>query len=347
MPGIWLRRFTVCMITATALQATPPLTQIQDILYKANGTLFEGVAQVEWTPFQASDGTQVASNTLSMRIVRGQLRVSLVPTTNAVTPVYYTVRFNSEGKTQFVEYWAVPATSGVVRLREIRITGPTGSSGNLTTGTVAITDVSGLRTELDLRPARGAGWIPGRAAIIGGTGGLEAAAGSAGDCVHVDGSSGPCGTTVLYIDGETPSGAVNGTNPTFRLGTEPNPAASLRLFRNGLLMQPGVEFTLNSNIVTMAGNRIPLAGDIIQAWYRTSGPANSVVDGEVPVGSVDGVNTTFTLASAPLPAASLQVYRNGVLQKLNVDYAVSANTLSFWPFSTPVPGDIIQATYRK
>jgi len=346
MPGIWLRRFAVCMITVAALQATPPLTQIQDILYKANGTLFEGVAQIEWTAFQASDGTQVASNTLSMRIVRGQLRVSLVPTTNAATPVYYTARFNSEGKTQFVEYWAVPPTSSVVRLREIRAATPS-NVGNLTTGTVTIADVSGLRTELDLRPARGAGWVPNRAAIIGASGGIEAAAGGAGDCVHVDGSTGPCGTTVLYIDGETPSGAMNGTNPTFRLSTDPNPVASLRLYRNGLLMQLGVEFVLNSNIVTMAVNRTPVTGDVIQAWYRTSGPANSVVDGEAPTGSVDGINSTFTLASAPLPASSLQIYRNGVLQKANVDYAISANIIIFWPFSTPVPGDIIQATYRK
>jgi len=165
--------------------------------------------------------------------------------------------------------------------------------------------------------------------------------------VHVDGSTGPCGTTVLYIDGETPSGAMNGTNPTFRLSTDPNPVASLRLYRNGLLMQLGVEFVLNSNIVTMAVNRTPVTGDVIQAWYRTSGPANSVVDGEAPTGSVDGINSTFTLASAPLPASSLQIYRNGVLQKANVDYAISANIIIFWPFSTPVPGDIIQATYRK
>src|SRR5262245_26122168 len=38
------------------------------------------------------------------------------------------------------------------------------------------------------------------------------------------------------------------------------------------------------------------------------------VDGESPAGVIDGVNSVFTLANAPNPAASLQLFRNG--QKL-------------------------------
>jgi hypothetical protein len=346
MPGTWLRLWLALTMLAAAAQAAPPLTQIQDLLYKANGTLFDGVAQIEWKAFTASDGSLVGQNSVTVRIIRGQVRVGLIPTTSGNPSLPYTVRLNSEGKTQWIEYWSVPPSSAILRLRDVR-TQALATAGNLTNPYVDIQEVTGLRTELDLRPARGAGWVPGRAAVIGSSGALNAVAGNDGDCVRVDGTSGPCGFSTVFVDAETPSGGIDGANDTFTLGAIPSPVSSLRLFRNGLLLIQGSEYTIAANVVRLASARIPVAGDVLQAWYRISGAQASLVDLETPTGAVNGVNAVFTLANAPVPAASIQVYRNGVLQKLGVDFTIAARTLTFLPLSIPMAGDIVQASYRR
>src|SRR5438046_1377555 len=77
--------------------ATPPLTTIQDVLYKADGTRFDGIATISWQSFEAVDSTTVPPQTITVRIVDGFVRVQLVPTTNAITPASYTVVYNSDG----------------------------------------------------------------------------------------------------------------------------------------------------------------------------------------------------------------------------------------------------------
>ena len=61
---------------------------------------------------------------------------------------------------------------------------------------------------------------------------------------------------------------------------------------------------------------------------------------------MNGVNTVFTLASAPSPAASLELYRNGLLQRQGADYQISANTITFFLASIPQTGDLLVASYR-
>jgi hypothetical protein len=72
------------------------------------------------------------------------------------------------------------------------------------------------------------------------------------------------------------------------------------------------------------------------------------VDQETPGGTIDGVNASFTLANAPSPAASLQLFRNGVLQQAGAggDYTISGVTITFNALSIPQPGDVLQASYR-
>lgn len=353
MFGNWLRRFVVFSMMAAATQAAPSLTEIQDVLYKADGTLFEGLAQIEWKSFVAADGTVVPQNIVTLRVTRGNIRAALVPTTNALRAASYTVKFNSDGRSQFVEVWAVPPTTTILKLKDVRV----GGAGNLTTPVINIQDVPGLRTELDLRPTRGAGWLPGRAAVIGLAGTLESVAGTGSDCVHVDGTSGPCGTsggttptpapTVTFVDSETPSGVQNGINANFTLSAAPSPASSLRLFRNGILLAQTLDYTVSGNLVTMLGTNTPKQNDIVQAWYRSSGTLVSIVDAETPAGTVNGLNATFTLASTPVPAASLQLYRNGILLKSGLDYNLTANSVTFVPVAVPRLGDVVQASYRK
>src|SRR5688572_15945919 len=101
----------------------PALTTIQDTLYKADGTRFEGVAQIEWKSFQATDGSEIPQQTLNVKEIAGNLRVALVPTRDAVKPTAYTVKFNSNGKTQFVEFWSIPPSTAKLRLKDVRIQG--------------------------------------------------------------------------------------------------------------------------------------------------------------------------------------------------------------------------------
>ena len=140
--------------------AAPPLTTIQDVLYKADGTPFQGILVVEWKSFDAADTSNIATQSLTTRILNGVLRVQLVPTTNAATVASYSVKYSSDGRVQFQETWGVPPSSTPLRVRDVRIAGSLGSgtlppSGDTTA--VQEADVVGLLAALAMRPARGPG----------------------------------------------------------------------------------------------------------------------------------------------------------------------------------------------
>lgn len=67
---------------------------------------------------------------------------------------------------------------------------------------------------------------------------------------------------------------------------------------------------------------------------------------EAPSGSVNGTNTSFTLASTPV-AGTEQVYLNGILQEPGEsnDYTISGSTITY--ASAPASGDRIRVTYLK
>jgi hypothetical protein len=336
-----------------AAVASPSLTIIQDTLYKADGTRFDGTAFVQWKSFEAGDQSNIPMQSFTVRITSGALRVSVVPTTNASAGAYYEVKYNSNGRIQFVEYWAVPPSSVPLRLRDVRTAAPPSSvTAPTTAASTLIQDVTGLREELDARPTKGVGYGVSRTAVINSSGQLEAALGSLGDCVRVDGSAGPCGNAggnISYTDGESPAGAVDGSNTSFTLAGSPSPGASLQLYRNGLLQQQGTDYNLSGNVLTVSAGSIPVTGDTLQCWYRTSGIVTNGVqysDGEVPSGAVNGTNAQFTVLAAPNPLNSLQLFRNGVLQKQGLDYSVSSQTLTFIGGAIPQIGDTLVLSYR-
>lgn len=153
-----------------------------------------------------------------------------------------------------------------------------GGAGSLTGGVtlpIPESDVTGLVSDLAGRPTKGTGYQPSRAAVIDITGNVSAAVGNLSDCVHVDGSSGACGggtggtySGPTFHDAETPSGTLNGSNAAFTLAAAPNPAASLILVRNGVVMRQGGDYTISGASVTFVSGAIPNSGDILQCWYR-------------------------------------------------------------------------------
>ena len=289
--------FLLVLASVSTLPAAPALTTIQDILYKADGTRFNGALNIQWNNFQAGDTSIVATQQLTVQIVNGVLKVQLVPTTNASPGANYKVNYASAGRFQFSETWAVPPSSASLKVRDIRVsTGTTVGSLPVSGSQVQISDIQGLTNELLVRPIRGAGFAPARAAFINNAGQIEAVQGNLGDCVTVDGNSTPCGSggggggTFSYADTETPGGTVNGSNATFVVQFSPSPAASLMIYRNGLLMSPGIDFTLAANQITFLVTSVPQTGDTLTASYRYA-PAGPII------GTQSTANTPVVLCS--------------------------------------------------
>jgi hypothetical protein len=266
-------RVTTAALAAALCWGAPALTTVQDVLYKADGTRFNGVALIEWKSFESADYIYIPTHNVTAQIVDGQLLVRLVPTTGAEPPAYYSVRYSSGGRVLFQETWNVPPSTVSLKLRDVRqASSAPGAAGP---EPLTIADVQGLETELSARPAKGVGYAASRTAVIAADGSLEAALGNPSDCVRVDGTTGPCGTgggaSAAFMDGETPAGVVDGANMVFTLSAAPDPAASLHLYRNGLLQKPGLDFTLSGSTLTFVAGAAPLGGDTLLASFRVGG----------------------------------------------------------------------------
>jgi hypothetical protein len=74
------------------------------------------------------------------------------------------------------------------------------------------------------------------------------------------------------------------------------------------------------------------------------GPVN-IITREIPVGTINGNNTVFTLANTPI-VGSEQIYLNGLLQDARgIDYSINGAIIAF--LIPPVFGDRILVTYQK
>lgn len=305
------------LLGSRAMAAPPPLTTIQDEIFLADGSPYSGFVEIEWNSFETEGGAQIAKQAMRLRLFSGKLRVQLTPTTTATPAAFYKVKYLSDGKTLFTETWNVPPSTTNLRVRDVRaslpgtVVGGGGTSGSLENVTIA--DVEGLQAALDERPRAGAGLVPGRTAMINTFGELDSVVGFESDCVKVDGSSEVCGTGgapslgAQFIDAETPSGAIDGTNVVFTLSHTPNPAGSLLLYRNGILQKAGSDFNLSAATITFVTAATPQTDDILTAVYRISGSplANSQV-----LCSSDGTSTNQTtlisLGTCTIPANVLQ-----------------------------------------
>ena len=249
--------------------------------------LFNGVVVISWPSFEASDTSNVAAATLNVQISNGVLYVQLVPTTNADTAAVYTVQYTSLGVTQFTQAWAVPPSTLPLRVRDVLLlAGSVSGSAPAAATIITIADVTGLQSALNVRPPIGTAFGISRSAVIDATGAIDAAAGNLSDCLHVDGTSGPCASvSTTFIDAEVPAGTINGSNAAFTLANVPNPPTSLALFRNGLLLTQGGDYTLSVNAITFLtgaaapdqrclGGLLSVVGEHSWRWVRRSGDAH-------------------------------------------------------------------------
>lgn len=77
----------------------------------------------------------------------------------------------------------------------------------------------------------------------------------------------PSGIGTINVDDEVPAGPVDGVNTTFILSRVPSPPRSLQLFRGGVLLRRGVDYTLDDESVEMATP--PQVNDLLTAFYRS------------------------------------------------------------------------------
>ncbi|MEP7363017.1 MAG: hypothetical protein ABI972_07170 [Acidobacteriota bacterium] len=297
----------------------PPLTTIQDQIYRADGTPYAGYMEIEWNSFETSDQSQIAQQSLRLRIFGGQLRTQLVATTTATPAAFYKVTYISDGKTLFTETWNVPPSTSILRVRDVRaslpgtVVGGGGGGGVGNVGSVTIADVDGLQAALDERIRAGASLVPGRAVVLNAFGEIATVTGADADCVRADGSTDLCATGAamalgpIFRDGETPTGTVNGTNSVFTLSAQPGPASSLLLYRNGLLQKTGIDYTLSGSTITFLSGATPQAGDILVGVYRITGtPASYPQVLCSSSGSGTSQTTLLTLGTCTIPANVLQ-----------------------------------------
>lgn len=74
---------------------------------------------------------------------------------------------------------------------------------------------------------------------------------------------------VRVSSGEVPAGAIDGVNTTFTLANTPVNPAGVELWRNGLLLKQGTDYTITagSPTITFMVGSIPQVGDTLQASY--------------------------------------------------------------------------------
>lgn len=102
--------------------------------------------------------------------------------------------------------------------------------------------------------------------------------------------------------------------------------------------------TLSTTITgLLKGNGTAISAAVAGTDYLIS---TSFVTRETPTGSVNGVNTTFTLANTPV-AGSEEVYLNGLLQEPGAgnDYTIATATITM--LAAPLTGDRLRVNYRK
>ena len=78
-------------------------------------------------------------------------------------------------------------------------------------------------------------------------------------------------------------------------------------------------------------------------WVTAEAAVGRFVHDETPTGAVNGSNTSFTTANAPV-AGTLVVYEGGVRKLLTTDFTLSGSTITMT--YAPPNGSYIRVDYR-
>jgi hypothetical protein len=147
-----------------------------------------------------------------------------------------------------------------------------------------------------------------------------------------------------------PTGLINGTNTVYTTGAD-FVSGSLVVYRNGIRLKPGgddyTETTGGFTMVTAPETNSRLLVDYAQSVDEPFDASASLISSEVPTGTINSVNTTFTVQSAKYAAGSLQVFVNGLLQAPTTHYTESDPATGEFVFTdAPETGDNVLCSYQ-
>lgn len=104
-----------------------------------------------------------------------------------------------------------------------------------------------------------------------------------------------------------------------------------------------------TGVITITGGTdisVAVSGSSIVVSFTGSIPTVPTFNDDVtPTGTIDGSNATFTISPAPSPAASLQLFLNGVLQYRGTDYTLTGGTIVYT--TPPTVGSVHACWYRS
>ncbi|MBV8049830.1 MAG: hypothetical protein JOZ80_01500, partial [Acidobacteriaceae bacterium] len=88
------------------------MTTVQDTVFRADGSVAQGILLVSWPAFTTSSGIAVGAGSTSVKLGSGgSFSVALVPNANAAPAnTVYTVVYQLDDAVK-TEYWVVPGTS--------------------------------------------------------------------------------------------------------------------------------------------------------------------------------------------------------------------------------------------
>ncbi len=130
---------------------------------------------------------------------------------------------------------------------------------------------------------------------------------------------------------EVPAGSINSSNTSFTLTFVPHSGAGVLLFRNGLLQrQNGAspDYSIASSTITFTS--APITGNEIVALYPpTQKTINYSYAQEIPTGTINGSNTSFTISQAIGNARGVAVFLNGLQRRYTSDFTITGTNIVF------------------
>jgi len=80
--------------------------------------------------------------------------------------------------------------------------------------------------------------------------------------------SAPPAASPVFVDSETPSGTIDGTNVAFTLKAAPV-TGTAHVYLNGLRMTPGVDYALTGATLIFAASQVPSLSSTLTVDYRS------------------------------------------------------------------------------
>ena len=307
-----LKRATIFLLlscTGFHLDAweTGSVTAVRDVVYTPDGQAFTGFVQI--APEEHFGATHLP--TITVPVEDGLLSLRLAATVPDKPP--YVVTYRGSNGSTWTEIWLVPSKTHA-SLNDVRFPQINASESKDITLPIPINDVAGLSAALS---------------------NLNSSLGSLAANVNSLTSAVQNSTATMTIRGETPAGALDGSNVTFTLANTPSPSSSLALYKNGNRQTLGTDFLLSGKVIQFVAAAAPKTGDTVSADYLASGigtkgtPRLNVraITLPIPISGVSGlpaalsqINNSLTSISSTVSSLTTQV------QSLNSSVVIYGQT---------------------